>query len=257
GDGTFQSSVNYSAGAGPDHIAVGDFNGDGRLDLAVANGGSNSVTVLRQTTLVIVNPFPDPKVNIVVYSQPIPFPQFSPVGLLDGDRLDSLGVTVTCRTTATAGSPVGTYPVTCDGPSAAGQYVFIYQPGTLTITPAPLTITVDNATRVLNTPNPTFTATYGGFVNGDTPSSLRGTLSCTSPATTTSPVGSYPITCLGQSSTNYTITFVPGTLKVGYATTGFVNGSPGHQILTPINADGTSVYKQGRTIPAQFRVGDA
>jgi FG-GAP-like repeat/FG-GAP repeat len=39
GDGTFQPAVDYSVGNGPDAIAVGDFNGDGRLDLAVANKG--------------------------------------------------------------------------------------------------------------------------------------------------------------------------------------------------------------------------
>jgi hypothetical protein len=33
-------------------------------------------------------------------------------------------------------------------------------------------------------------------------------------------------------------------------------GNLGHQILQPINADGTSVWKQGRTIPAKFRVCD-
>jgi len=34
-------------------------------------------------------------------------------------------------------------------------------------------------------------------------------------------------------------------------------GDLGHTILQPINADGTSVWKQGRTIPAKFRVCDA
>jgi hypothetical protein len=34
GDGTFQAAVNYGAGAGQTSVAVGDFNGDGRLDLA-------------------------------------------------------------------------------------------------------------------------------------------------------------------------------------------------------------------------------
>jgi hypothetical protein len=35
------------------------------------------------------------------------------------------------------------------------------------------------------------------------------------------------------------------------------DGDAGHQILQPINADGSSVYKQGRTVPAKFRVCDA
>jgi hypothetical protein len=40
GDGTFLPAVNYSAGPYPYSVAVGDFNGDGKLDLAVANRGT-------------------------------------------------------------------------------------------------------------------------------------------------------------------------------------------------------------------------
>jgi len=45
-DGTFQSRVTYGAGVGPRSTAVGDFNADGRPDLAVANEGSNNVSIL-------------------------------------------------------------------------------------------------------------------------------------------------------------------------------------------------------------------
>jgi len=41
GDGTFQPAVNYSAGQDSTSAVVGDFNGDGNLDLAVANVGGN------------------------------------------------------------------------------------------------------------------------------------------------------------------------------------------------------------------------
>ena len=85
---------------------------------------------------------------------------------------------------------------------------------------------------------------------------LTGTLDCTSTATTTSPAESYPITYTGLTSPNYNITHVAGTLKILYASSGLVDGAPGHQILSPVTANGTSVFKQGRTVSAQFRVGD-
>jgi hypothetical protein len=82
------------------------------------------------------------------------------------------------------------------------------------ILPAPLSIVADDAQRPARTDNPDFTATYTGLVAGDTPASLGGTLSFTTPATFESPKGNYPITPLGQNSGNYTIAYVDGVLTV-------------------------------------------
>src|SRR6266446_7633491 len=43
---SFIARRDLAAGRSPDSVAVGDFNGDGRLDLATANFDSNDVSVL-------------------------------------------------------------------------------------------------------------------------------------------------------------------------------------------------------------------
>jgi hypothetical protein len=49
GDGTFASPVVFGTGSISYSSAAGDFNNDGALDLAVANGGSNTVSLLLNT----------------------------------------------------------------------------------------------------------------------------------------------------------------------------------------------------------------
>jgi hypothetical protein len=48
GDGTFQSATNYvlTGGANPYQVAVGDFNHDGKPDLAVADFNTNTISIL-------------------------------------------------------------------------------------------------------------------------------------------------------------------------------------------------------------------
>jgi hypothetical protein len=46
GDGTFSPAVDYNAGSVPYSVSTGDFNGDGKSDLAIADSGSCSVSIL-------------------------------------------------------------------------------------------------------------------------------------------------------------------------------------------------------------------
>jgi hypothetical protein len=134
-------------------------------------------------------------------------------GFVNGDTSASLTTPVSFATTATPASNVGTYPITPSG-AASADYVISYADGVLTVTPAPLTITADDKTKSFLAALPTLTASYSGFVNGDTAASLDTPATLSTTATVTSPVGTYPINVTGAADLNYTITFVNGTMTV-------------------------------------------
>jgi hypothetical protein len=89
---------------------------------------------------------------------------------------------------------------------------------TINVIPAPLTITADNKSIVYSEPLPTLTASYSGFVNGDTlvTSGVTGAPSLACTATITSPVGTYSITAAQGTlaANNYNFTFLDGTLTI-------------------------------------------
>ncbi|HWW98006.1 MAG TPA: MBG domain-containing protein [Edaphobacter sp.] len=134
-------------------------------------------------------------------------------GVVPGDT-----VLVAYSTAATILSPVGNYPIvatlTPAGSTDLSNYAITNTPGTLTVTAAHLTVTVGNATRPYGTPNPAFTSTVSGALNGDTFTNTYST-----PATIASPVGAYPINDAvgGPAASNYTVTVVPGTLTITQA----------------------------------------
>ena len=91
-----------------------------------------------------------------------------------------------------------------------------YVAGSLTVTPAPLTITADNQTKVYGAALPTLTASYSGFVNGDTSASLTTQPTPEHDGHRQQPVRRqpYPITASGAVDSDYTISYVTGTLTV-------------------------------------------
>lgn len=95
--------------------------------------------------------------------------------------------------------------------SAASQVT-----SSITVNPAVLTVTANSTSKATGAANPTFTASYNGFVNGDTSAALSGSPSLTTTATTSSAAGTYTIkAALGTlTAANYAFTFVNGTLSV-------------------------------------------
>jgi hypothetical protein len=148
-----------------------------------------------------------------VYGAALPTLTVSYSGLVNGDTAASLTTPPTVTTTATAASPVSTYPISASG-AVDADYVIGYGSGTLTVTTAGLTITANNQSKAYGAALPSFTVSYSGFVAGDTAASLTTPPTVTTTASAGSPVNTYPITANGAVDANYTITYVAGTLTV-------------------------------------------
>src|SRR2546427_967223 len=171
-------------------------------------------------------------------------------GFVNGDSSSSLTTQPVCSTTATKSSPVGAYSSTCSG-AVDSNYTINYATGSVTVTAAVVTVTANNASRAYGAANPTFTASYSGFVNGDTAAVLSGSPSLTTPATASSPAGSYTITAAQGtlSATNYTFAFVNGTLTVNAAvvTVTANNASRAYGAANPTFTAGYSGFVNGDT----------
>jgi len=158
------------------------------------------------------------------YGQADPTLTATVTGFVNGETSSVVSGTASLSASGTAGAtrPAGTYTITPTlGTLTASNYTFTtFNTGTLTVNQAALTVTADNKSKTYGQANPTFTASYTSFVNGDTAASLGGTLSCTTSATATSTVAGspYAITCSGAASTNYSISYVLGTLTITPAT---------------------------------------
>ena len=145
------------------------------------------------------------------YGDPNPAFTGTVTGLIPTDT-----ITVTYASTADASSVVGDYqivPTLVDPDNHLGNYVVVVNNGTLTVTPAPLSIVANDLTRAAGQPNPAFTGTVSGVKNGE---AITATYDCT--ATASSDAGAYPIVPTLQDGSgkisNYAVTISNGTLTV-------------------------------------------
>ena len=151
------------------------------------------------------------------YGAALPALTASYAGFTNGDAAASLTAPPTLSTPATAASHVAGNPflITATG-AVDSDYTISYVDGTLTVTPVTLTITAESKVKAYGAELPALTASYSGFVNGDTPASLTTPPTLTANATSASHVAGspYPITAAGAFDTDYTISYVAGALTV-------------------------------------------
>jgi hypothetical protein len=177
-----------------------------------------------------------------VYGAALPKLTVSYSGFVNGDTSASLTTQPTVTTAAKTSSPVGSYAITASG-AVDPNYTISYTAGTLTVTPAPLTVTANNQTKVYGQANPALTVSYSGFVNGDTSASLTTQPTVSTTATTTSPVGTYAITASGAVDPNYAISCVAGSLTINQdasTTAASVAGNGAFGQMITINATVTA-----------------
>lgn len=112
GDGTFQPHVDYSVRVDPRALVIGDFNGDGKSDVAVVNYQSNTVSILLSNG--------DGTFRSAVDYATAPFPIAIVVGDFNGDgKLDLAVVGVGTGVSILLGNGDGTFRPHVDFPAGS------------------------------------------------------------------------------------------------------------------------------------------
>jgi len=131
----------------------------------------------------------------------------------------------------------GPYAITQGTLAANSNYsVTSYTGGNLNVTTASLSVTADDKSKVSGDANPAFTASYGGLKFADTPALVGAGLQFATPATTASPAGNYAINPFGLNSSDYSISYLSGNLRVDDSN--LSNISSVQSVLSSLNISG-------------------
>ena len=165
-----------------------------------------------------------------------------------------VGASTTIASTLAAGSYT-LLASSCGGATLSGvnaaDYAVAYTSAAndFTVTPAALTITASNGSMTYGGTVPTITPVYAGFVNSDSASSLTTKPTCSTTATSSSPVAGSPYvsSCGGAVDPNYSFTYFGGTVTVAAAplTITASNGSMNYGGTVPTITPVYSGWKNG------------
>lgn len=152
-------------------------------------------------------------------------PTWSFAGLVAGDSAATLNYTGAAYNSkdVDAANAITVSGLTIDSISGtngsyASDYVLDANSKTVaaTITPAALTVIANNDAKFVTQNDPTFTANYSGFVNGETTDVLGGALTITRSNVGTDTAGTYSdvLVASGYTSSNYAITYQNGNFTI-------------------------------------------
>jgi len=167
GDGTFQAPQPFAVGTNPQFVAVGDFNGDRVDDLAVANFGDKTVSVLLNATVKGPTITTQPVSQTVTAGQPATF-SVSATGTAPLSYQWQKGVTPISGAT---GASYITPPTTGGDNGALFRVVVSNAAGSVTSTAATLTVVLPTLSSLSLSPS---------TVTGGSPST--GTVMLSAPA---------------------------------------------------------------------------
>jgi len=139
-------------------------------------------------------------------------------GFVNGETSSVLGGTLAYGGASQGAVNAGNYAITASG-LTSGNYTIGYVDGTLTVNQAALTVTANNGSKTFDglAWSGGNGVSYAGFVGGENPSVLGGTLAWGGTSQGAVHVGSYVLTPSGLTSGNYALSFVDGTLTIASA----------------------------------------
>ncbi len=136
-------------------------------------------------------------------------------GFVNGEGVSVLGGTLSYGGSSQGAVNAGSYAITPGG-LTSNNYAITYGSGTLTVGTAPLTVVANGFNKTYD--GQAYSGgngvSYSGFINGEGASSLGGTLIYGGSSQGAVAAGNYAIVPGGLASTNYTITYVGGTLAI-------------------------------------------
>lgn len=222
---TFNLSATSTSGLPVSFSAVGNcsvagvqvtLNGAGTCSITASQVGDsdfNAAIPVSHSFTVIT---PTPVINwsnpaAVIYGTPLGGKQLNATASYSGSSLTGSFVYSSPAGTVLG---VGAHDLTVTFTPSDSNYAPVTKTVQINILAAAISVAAPSLSRQYGDSNPTFTPQYSGFVNGESAAVLSANATCSSAATAASPTGAYPITCSAATASNYTFSYVNGSLAI-------------------------------------------